>query len=154
MPTRTIDSIDELRSLVGQEIATSDWLEVTQAMIDTFAEVTGDHQWIHVDRERAKKESPFGTTIAHGFLTLSLITRLHGQSVDVRANKKMGINYGLNRLRFVSPVKSGAKIRSRSSVKAIDDFEGGVLVTWGILVEIEGGEKPALVAEWLGRIYV
>lgn len=153
MALRTIESLDELRSLVGQEVGTSDWLEMTQKRIDAFAEVTGDHQWIHVDPARAKKESPFGTTIAHGFLTLSLVTLLHSQSVRVGGGQ-MGLNYGLNRVRFTNPVRCGARIRSRSGVKAVDDFPGGVQVTWSITVELENDEKPALVAEWISRAYL
>ncbi len=153
MPVRTIQSIEELRSLVGQELGVSDWIEVTQQMIDAFAEVTGDHQWIHVDIERAQRESPFGTTIAHGFLTLSLVTRLHSQTVRVEGEKKMGINYGLNRVRFVNPVRSGSRIRSRSAVKAVEDFAQGVQTTWLITIELENAEKPALVAEWVTRHY-
>jgi len=153
MPTRTIDGVEQLRSLVGQEVGRSDWLEVTQGMIDAFAEVTGDHQWIHVDRERARRESPFGTTIAHGFLTLSLITRLHAQAVCVEGERKMGINYGLNRVRFPNPVRSGSRVRARSAVRSVEDFPGGVQVTWLVTVDLEGEEKPALVAEWVGRLY-
>jgi acyl dehydratase len=153
MPPRTIESLDELRSLVGQEVGTSDWLEVTQAMIAAFADVTRDRQWIHVDVERARRESPFGTTIAHGFLTLSLVSHLHGQSVHVGGDYKMGINYGLNRVRFAHPVCSGSRIRTRSTIKAVDDFEGGVQVTWLITVDLENAEKPALIAEWIVRRY-
>jgi acyl dehydratase len=177
MTLRTIQGVEELRTLVGQELATSDWLEVKQEMIDAFAEVTGDHQWIHVDPDRAKRESPFGATIAHGFLTLSLITRLHNQAVRVEGDKKMGINYGLNRVRFVNPVRAGSRIRSHSAVKAVEDFPNGapqpkfghgvqnsgdkpttdfphgVQVTWLITVELENSEKPALAAEWVTRIY-
>jgi acyl dehydratase len=152
MASRTINGIAELRTLVGQEIGTSEWLEVSQDMIDRFADVTGDHQWIHVDRERAAKESPFGTTIAHGFLTLSLITQLHSQAVHVTGGV-MGLNYGLNRVRFVSPVRSGVRIRTRSTLESLDDFTGGVQVTWKITVETENESKPALVAEWLTRMY-
>jgi acyl dehydratase len=151
---RVIEGVDEMRKLVGQEVGTSDWVEVTQDMIDRFADVTGDHQWIHSDVERAKRESPFGTTIAHGFLTLSLLTRLHQQSVQLRGNHKMGINYGLNRVRFPSPVRSGSKVRSRSKLVSIDDFDGGVQATWQIAIEMEGYDKPALVAEWVGRVYL
>jgi acyl dehydratase len=153
MTTRTIEGVEQLRSLVGQEVGTSDWLEVTQDMIDAFAQVTGDHQWIHVERERAARESPFGTTIAHGFLTLSLVTRLHSQAVRVAGERKMGINYGLNRVRFPNPVRAGSRIRSRSAVRSVEDFDGGVQVTWLVTVELEGQEKPALVAEWVGRQY-
>jgi acyl dehydratase len=153
MPPRIIEGANALRSLVGQEVGTSDWLEVTQGMIDAFSEVTGDKQWIHVDRDRASRESPFGTTIAHGFLTLSLITRLHSQAVRVAGDHKMGINYGLNRVRFPNPVRSGSRIRGRSAVRAVEDFPGGTQVTWLVTVELENADKPALVAEWIGRIY-
>jgi acyl dehydratase len=153
MESRTIGGIEELRTLIGQEVGHSDWLEVTQPMIDQFAAVTGDHQWIHVDRERAAAESPFGTTIAHGFLTLSLITQLHSQAVQVDGGRKMGLNYGLNRVRFVSPVRAGARIRARSVVQAVDDILGGAQVTWKITIETENEPKPALVAEWITRMY-
>ena len=109
MPTRTIESIDALRSLVGQEVGVSEWIEVTQSMINAFADVTRDKQWIHIDTERAARESPFGTTIAHGFLTLSLLSHLHGQAVSVHAEQKMAINYGLNRVRFPHPVPAGSR---------------------------------------------
>lgn len=153
MTLRTIGGLDELRTLVGQEVSQSDWLEVTQEMIDAFAAVTRDHQWIHEDQERARRESPFKTTIAHGFLTLSLVSYLHGQSVHVEGERKMAINYGLNRVRFPSPVPSGSRIRSRSKLGAIDDFAGGAQITWHITVDVENGEKPVLVAEWIGRWY-
>ena len=117
MPPRTIHGVEELRTLVGQELGTSDWCTVEQSQIDAFAQVTGDHQWIHIDVARAQRESPFGTTIAHGFLTLSLTTRLHNEAVKVEGDARMGINYGLNRVRFVSPVRSGAKVRSRTSTR-------------------------------------
>jgi acyl dehydratase len=152
MSTRTIGGVEELRALVGQEVGHSDWLTVTQEMIDRFADVTGDHQWIHVDQQRSATESPFGTTIAHGFLTLSLITQLHSQAVQVEGGK-MGLNYGLNRVRFVSPVRSGVRVRGRSAVHAIDDILSGVQVTWKITVETENESKPALVAEWITRVY-
>lgn len=153
MATRTIANVDELKSLVGQEVGMSDWIEVTQPMIDGFAQVTLDDQWIHTDIQRAKTESPFGTTIAHGFLTLALLSYLHRESVKIGGDQKMAINYGLNRVRFVSPVRSGARIRTRSKVLDVEDFRGGVQVTWHITVEVEGADKPALVAEWLGRLY-
>jgi acyl dehydratase len=151
---RTIEGVDEMRTLVGQEVGVSDWVDVTQDMIDRFANVTGDHQWIHSDVERAKRESPFGTTIAHGFLTLSLLTRLHQQSVQIRGTHKMGINYGLNRVRFPSPVRAGSRVRSRSKLISVEDFTGGVQATWQVAIELEGQDKPALVAEWLGRLYL
>jgi acyl dehydratase len=153
MSVRTIGSVEELRSLIGQEVGSSDWIEITQSMIDAFSDVTRDKQWIHIDVERAKRESPFGTTIAHGFLTLSMLSWLHSQSVRVEADQKMSINYGLNRVRFPNPVRSGSRIRSRTAVNAVEDFEGGVQVTWLITVDLENVEKPALVAEWVGRLY-
>jgi len=153
MAARTIGSVEELRGLIGQEVGSSDWIEITQPMIDGFSDVTRDKQWIHIDVERAKRESPFGTTIAHGFLTLSMLSWLHSQSVRVEADQKMSINYGLNRVRFPNPVRAGSRIRSRTAVKAVEDFEGGVQVTWLITVDLENAEKPALVAEWVGRLY-
>jgi acyl dehydratase len=152
MPARTLD-LDQLRASVGQEIASSSWVTVDQPMIDGFAEVTGDHQWIHVDTERAKAESRFGRTIAHGFLTLSLISRLSAEAVDVRGNFGMRINYGLNRLRFPAPVPEGSRIRARLALKAVEDIEGGHQIVWLVTVDIEGSNKPALAAEWLVRLY-
>jgi acyl dehydratase len=146
---RVINGLDELRSLSGQEIGVSDWTPVTQDMINRFADVTGDHQWIHVDVERARRETPFGSTIAHGFLTVSLLAELSRQTLDVRGDFKMRINYGFNKLRFVSPVPAGSRIRARFTPQKVTDNE----VTWLVTVEVEGREKPALVAEWLGRYY-
>jgi len=153
MPTRIIEGIEELKTLTGQEVGTSDWFEVTQSRIDAFADATEDHQWIHIDSERAKTDSPFKTTIAHGFLTLSLLPHLAAQAFKVQGDFKMGINYGLNRLRFVSPVAVGARIRARFTLHAIEDVQGGSQLTWSVTVEIDGGQKPALVAEWLSRYY-
>jgi len=146
---RVINGLDELRSLTGQEVGVSDWTEVTQDMINRFADVTGDHQWIHVDVERARRETPFGSTIAHGFLTVSLLAALSQRSIEVRGNFKMRINYGFNKLRFVSPVPAGGRIRAHFTPQKVTDNE----VTWLVTVELEGQEKPALVAEWLGRFY-
>ena len=145
--------VEELTQKLGQETHLSDWLAVDQRMISEFASVTKDHQWIHVDRQRAERESPFKTTIAHGFLTLSLLTHLQSQSVRVEGDRMMGINYGLNRVRFTNPVRAGSRIRSRSTVKSVEDVPGGVQVTWLITVDLENEEKPALVAEWIGRSY-
>ncbi len=153
MPARTLDGIEQLRGMIGQEVGVSDWTAVTQDMIQSFSDVTRDQQWIHTDVERAKRESPFGTTIAHGFLTLSLLSHLHAESVRVEGDRKMGINYGLNRVRFINPVRAGSRIRTRSAVQAVDDFPGGVQVTWLITVDLENAEKPALIAEWITRIY-
>jgi acyl dehydratase len=153
MALRVIESVEELSTLVGQEVTVSDWVEVTQERINAFAEATGDHQWIHVDVERAKQETPFKSTIAHGFLTLSLLSHLAEQSIRVKGNFKMGINYGLNRVRFVSPVAAGSRIHGRFTLQAFEEVTGGLQLTWAITVEAEGGTKPALVAEWLIRYY-
>src|SRR5258708_1263183 len=146
---RVIEGLAALRELTGQEAGISDWFTITQDLIDRFAELTDDFQWIHVDPERARAESPYQTTIAHGFLTLSLLSRLSREAIDVRADFRMRINYGFNRVRFVSPVPSGARIRARFAVQKVTENE----VTWLVTVEIEGSDKPALVAEWLARFY-
>ena len=144
--------IRELESRVGQEVGVSPWIEVTQERIDTFAKAIEDFQWIHVDRERAKA-SPFGGTIAHGFLTLSLLSHLSEMTFSY-ADRRMGVNYGLNRVRFTSPVPSGARVRARFTLAGYDNLEGnGVQLTWNTVVELEGAAKPALVAQWLGRHY-
>jgi|SRR5688572_16370925 acyl dehydratase len=144
---REIASIEELRGWVGREVAVGDWIEMTQERIDAFADATGDHQWIHVDRERAKQESPFGTTIAHGYLTLSLLPMMMHESVALRAPLKMTINYGLNKLRYPTAVKSGARVRNRTTLASLDDHAMGWQAVWRQVVEIEGEEKPALVAD-------
>jgi acyl dehydratase len=146
-----MNSIRELEGRVGQEVAVSPWLEMTQERIDTFAKAIEDFQWIHVDPARAAK-SPFGRTIAHGFLTLSLLSRLSEMTFSF-SDRKMGINYGLNRVRFTAPVPSGSRVRARFTLAKYEELDGGVQVTWNTLVEIEGADKPALVAEWIGRHY-
>jgi acyl dehydratase len=153
MPPRVIDGIEEMKRLVGQEVSASDWFEVTQERVNAFADATEDHQWIHIDTERAKRETPFGSTIAHGFLTLSLVSHLAGQAVSVKGDIKMGINYGLNRLRFPSPVPVGSRIRARFTLQSVEDVAGGAQITWAVTVETERAEKPSLVAEWLIRYY-
>ncbi len=154
MPAREITSLAELRSLVGQEVAVGEWFQVSQERINLFAEATGDHQWIHLDVERAKTESPYGTTIAHGFLTLSLLSYLMAQTVRIKLPIKMGINYGLNRVRFTAAVPAGANIRPRAVLQALDDIPGGQQLTWNITIEREGSDKPCCVAEWLVRYYL
>jgi acyl dehydratase len=141
-----------LSARIGEEIAVSDWMEVTQSRINQFADATGDHQWIHVDPLRAAAELPSKTTIAHGFLTLSLLSTLIRQAIRL-TGLRMAINYGLNRVRFVSPVPSGSRIRASITLQAVDAVSGGVQVTWLAAIEREGGEKPAAVAEWLVRYY-
>ena len=154
MPAREITSMEELRLLTGSEVAVSDWFEVAQDRIDLFAEATGDHQWIHVDVERAKAQSPYAATIAHGFLTLSLLSQLMSETVKLKMPIRMGINYGLNKVRFPSAVPSGSKIRARAVLQSLEDVDGGQQLTWNITVEREGGNKPCCVAEWLVRYYV
>ena len=147
-----MSTIRELESRVGQEVGVSPWVEITQERIDTFAKAIEDFQWIHVDPERARN-SPFGKTIAHGFLTLSLLAHLAEQTFSF-SDRRMGINYGLNRVRFTSPVPVGSRVRARFTLLKFERIEGsGVQVTWNTTVEIEGAPKPALVAEWLGRHY-
>ena len=152
MPTVKFDSLAQLRALAGQEVVVSDWLEVTQQRIDRFAESTGDHQWIHVDVARACRESPFGAPIAHGFLTLSLLSKFLNESVDFGPSR-MGVNYGLNRVRFTDPVPVGSRIRARFSLARVEDLPGGVQLVWEVTIEREGAAKPCLVAEWLTRRY-
>jgi acyl dehydratase len=144
-----LSSIRELEGRIGQEIGVSPWLEITQERIDSFAKAIDDFQWIHVDPERAKA-SPFGGTIAHGFLTLSILSHLAERTFSF-SDRKMGINYGLNRVRFTSPVKTGSRVRARFTLAGYDKLEGGVQITWNTTVEIENSEKPALIAEWIGR---
>ncbi|MBL8295256.1 MAG: MaoC family dehydratase [Bryobacterales bacterium] len=153
MARRTFSSLEELRAAVGQEVAVSGWMQIAQDRIDLFADATGDHQWIHIDAERARTESPYQTTIAHGFLTLSLLSELSRQAVEIEGDFKMRINYGINRLRFPAPVRSGDRVRGRFTLASVEDLEGAVQVVWQCLVEIEGMSKPALAAEWLTRIY-
>ncbi|HEV7471663.1 MAG: dehydratase [Pseudonocardia sp.] len=149
---RVFNGVDELRQAKGSQLGASDWVTVEQSHIDQFAEATGDHQWIHVDAERAK-DGPFGKTIAHGFLTLSLLPVLVSQVYRVD-NVKMGINYGLNKVRFTSPVPVGSRVRGNVELVDVADVGGGaVQITTKITVELEGSERPAIVAEWLTRQY-
>jgi acyl dehydratase len=147
-----MSTIRELESRVGEEVGVSPWVEITQERIDTFARAIGDFQWIHVDVTRAR-ESPFGGTIAHGFLTLSLLSHL-SESTFSFSDRRMGVNYGLNRVRFTSPVPAGSRVRARFTLLRFEKIEeGGVQVTWNVTIERQGAAKPALVAEWIGRHY-
>jgi acyl dehydratase len=152
MPITHIENIAKLRDHVGRDVAVSDWIEVSQERINQFAESTDDRQWIHVDAERAARESPFKETIAHGFLTLSLLSALGKRAMSV-GGVRMGINYGLDRVRFISPVPAGSRIRGRFTLSALADISGGAQVTWNVTVEREGGDKPSCIAEWLVRYY-
>jgi acyl dehydratase len=148
----TLPDAAALRALIGTEPLVSEWLTVDQARVDRFAEATGDHQWIHVDPERARRESPFGGPVAHGFLTLSLIPALLGKTVAVE--QRMGVNYGLNRVRFISPVLVGSQLRAKFAVEAVADVDNaGVQVQWSVTLERQGSERPVCVAEFITRHY-
>ena len=145
-------NLEELAAKAGTEVVVSDWLQVTQDRIDRFADATGDHQWIHVDVERTRRESPFAAPIAHGFLTMSLLSHFLNESLEF-GNSRMGVNYGFNRLRFTAPVKVGSRLRARFTLKEFQRIQGGVQMIWDIVMECEGQAKPVLVAEWVGRRY-
>lgn len=146
---RIFATIAEMAPLVGQEIGLSEWITVTQERIQMFADATGDHQWIHLDRERAEA-GPFGTTIAHGFLTLSLLPEMSASAMEVRGTR-MGVNYGLNKVRFPAPVPSGSRLRGRFKLLAYEPLEGGAQLTVQVTMECEGADKPVCVAESLAR---
>ena len=149
--SKTNLSLRSIEDRVGKEVGVSPWVEMTQERIDKFARATEDFQWIHVDPKRAK-DSPFGGTIAHGFLTLSMLPKLSESTFEF-AERKMGVNYGLNKVRFTAPVPAGAKIRGRFTLAKFEKLEGGVQVTWNVTIEREGGDKPVMVAESIGRHY-
>lgn len=149
---KTFQTLAELATCIGQEVAVSDWITITQQQVNTFADATGDHQWIHVDAEKAKA-GPFGGTIAHGFLTLSLLPRFLESSVVIN-DVRMGINYGLNKVRFINPVLVGSRLRARMSLAASENIENnGKQMVWDITIEIEGKDKPACVAQAVIRSY-
>jgi acyl dehydratase len=149
---KAFETLADLAACVGQEVAVSEWTTVTQEQVNRFAEATGDHQWIHVDVERAKA-GPFGAPIAHGFLTLSLLPMFFDTTLDIRG-ARMGVNYGLNRVRFPSPVPVGSRLRGRLTLQAAEPIErDGLQITWAVVVEREGGDKPACVAESIARLY-
>jgi acyl dehydratase len=149
---RIFTSADELKAAVGEQLGYTDWLEVDQKRIDLFAEATGDHQWIHVDSVRAAS-GPFGTTIAHGYLTLSLLPLFGPQLIKVEG-VEMGVNYGTNKVRFPAPVPVGSRLRSTATINDVADVPGGIQVTVAFTVEREGGDKPVCVAESVSRYYL
>ncbi len=149
---RTIATLAELKTLVGQEIAVSDWIGIPQEKVQQFADVTGDQQWIHTDVERSRAESPFGGTVAHGFLTLALLPTMMESAVTM-SDVKMAVNYGLNKVRFPAPVPVGSWLRGRISVLAVDEIPDGAQVTWQVSVERSGSDKPVCVAELISRRY-
>jgi acyl dehydratase len=150
---REIASLDELKKLVGQEVAVSAWVTVDQERIDRFADATGDHQWIHVDPERCRRESPYGRTIAHGFLTLSLLPMMVDTTVALPA-ARMTVNYGLNKVRYPAPAPAGSRLRGRIRLMSLDDVPGGTQMVWEVSIEREGGDKPVCVAELIARRYI
>ncbi len=153
MPLVKIETPDSLKNLIGREIAVTDWFVVAQDRIQQFAEATGDTQWIHVDRERAERESPYRTTVAHGFLTLSLLSFLMEQAIEIENGVRHAINYGLNRVRFPSPVRAGSRIRAHFTLMSVKDLADAVEPVFSVSVECEGSDKPCCVAEWIVRYY-
>ena len=149
---KTFQTLADLAECAGQEVAVSDWITITQEQVNQFAEATGDHQWIHIDVEKAKA-GPFGAPIAHGFLTLSLLPRFYETALDV-VESRMGVNYGLNRVRFMSPVPVGSRLRARMKLLSSEGIDnGGVQMVWETSIELEGASKPACVAESVARRY-
>jgi acyl dehydratase len=153
MAQTTVDGVEGVQSLVGKHLGYSNWVTITQEQVNQFADATGDHQWIHVDPERAKKESPFGGPIAHGYLTLSLLPGLLPDILDV-SGFRMGVNYGTEKVRFPSPVPVGSRVRAGATLAAATPFEGGIAMNMDVTVEVEGGSKPAMVATVVYRRYL
>ena len=150
---REIASLAQLKDLLGQEVGVSDWVTISQARVNTFADATDDHQWIHLDVERAKLESPYGGTIAHGYLTLSLLPMLISSTLSI-GDVKMGINYGLNKLRFPAPVPVGSAVRARFTLLTDEAIAGGSQTVWQVTMERQGGDKPVCIAEVIYRYYL
>jgi acyl dehydratase len=153
MAQTTVEGVEGVQGLVGQQLGHSDWVEITQDRVNTFADATGDHQWIHVDPERAARESPFGGPIAHGYLTISLVPMLLPQIVEMRGFR-MGVNYGTEKVRFPAPVPVGSRVRASAVLESASPFEGGVQMNVGVTIEVEGGSKPAMVATVVLRRYL
>jgi len=152
MKSTRFAGIEDAKTQQGQEIGISDWLLIDQDRVNGFAQITGDQQWIHVDVERARRESPFGGPIAHGYLTLSLLAKFAQECIGVDG-VKLAVNYGLNRVRFAAPVKVGSRVRARFILADVEDIQGGAQLVWQATIEIEGGDKPACVAEMVTRWY-
>jgi acyl dehydratase len=153
MPPIVLETLQSLKNFVGREIATTDWFLVTQERIRQFAEATEDRQWIHVDPERAQRESPYGATIAHGFLTLSLLSHFMGQAIHISNGVRLSINYGLNRVRFPAPVRADTEIRARVTLQSLKEFPDSVEAVFGVSMEGKAAAKPCCVAEWVVRYY-
>jgi acyl dehydratase len=148
-----VGSVSSLKEFVGREIGVTDWLTMTQERIEQFAEATEDRQWIHVDSERAQRESPYGTTIAHGFLTLSFVSYFMKQAIQFRGGMRMAVNYGLNRVRFPAPVRSGSNIRARFGLVSLEELADALQAVFSVAIEAENSDKPCCVAEWVVRYY-
>jgi acyl dehydratase len=153
MPPLRVKNLQSLKEMVGKEIGVTEWFRVTQDRISLFAEATEDRQWIHLDGERASKESPYGATIAHGFLTLSLISRFVKQAIEIQGGVRLGVNYGLNRVRFPVAVRSGSRIRARVALLNLRELPDSYEAIYSVTMEREDSEKPACVAEWIVRYY-
>jgi acyl dehydratase len=153
MPPVVVEDVLSLKDYTGRDIAVTDWLLMTQERIDRFAEATDDRQWIHIDSERAQKESPYGATIAHGFLTLSLLSHFMKQAIHIRSGVRMAVNYGLNRVRFPSAVRAGSKIRARVTIMQLKELPDSFEATYSITIECEDSAKPCCVAEWVVRYF-
>lgn len=154
MPPLVLETARSLKDFLGRECATTEWFRVTEGRIQQFAEATEDRQWIHLDRERAKRESPYGATIAHGFLTLSLLSHFLEQAIQIRGGVRMGINYGLNRVRFPSAVRADSKVRAHFTLQSVRELPDAVEAVFSVTVESEGTDKPCCVAEWVVRYYL
>jgi acyl dehydratase len=153
MPPIVLETLQSLKNYVGREIATTDWFLVTQERIRQFAEATEDRQWIHIDPERAERESPYRATIAHGFLTLSLLSYFIKQTIQIPRDVRLSVNYGLNRARFPAPVRAGSEIRGRVTLQSVKDLPGSVEAIFGVSIEGKAAAKPCCVAEWIVRYY-
>lgn len=153
MPPLVLETPGPLKDYVGRELALTEWFPITQERVLQFADATEDRQWIHVDRDRAQAESPFGTTIAHGFLTLSLLSHFMHQALQIRSGVRMAINYGLNKVRFPAPARVGSKLRARVTLQSLREIRSAREAVFSVTVEVEGGEKPCCVAEWIVLYY-
>ena len=153
MPPLILESLKQLNGYVGREIAMTGWMQITQQRIQQFADATEDSQWIHVDEERARRESPYGATIAHGFLTLSLMSQFLREAIQLPGEVRQSINYGLNRVRFPSPVRAGEKIRARIELQSYKELSGSIEAVFDITIETENSTKPCCVAEWIVRYF-
>jgi acyl dehydratase len=153
MPPKILDKPQDLKNLIGKELAPTAWFTVTQERINKFAEATEDRQWIHLDEPRAKKESPFGTTIAHGFLTLSLTSHFMKEAIEVKSGVRLAVNYGLNKVRFPAPVKAHAKIRARIAIQSVRELPDCIEAVFAVTIEAEAAQKPSCVAECIVRYY-